>query len=216
MENFIARKKAFLEKLKENPQVANSIRSSKYNDAEKIDLFFDPKDETELCVAEKMLEIVIDTLKVHSFRSVASFEVIGIEDYGTIPIVDLFRKIMLALKNDNSRYLQAIIESVKETATPESIAELQFQLISILVNNAKANEYLASHIGFDPKVEKKDSFFELFVKANDVFNLQIVNELLPGKFSTKNPEALAFFERQANKYHELCGEYLSPYLGFKK
>ena len=145
MKDFNTRKKEYLAKIENDYLLLQGIMGSKsQNTPEALELIFNPKTEGELNIAIATTTILRDTLEM--FYNGEDFIV---EDISKEVSVDLFRKIILALRDNNTRVLNFIRQEVAAKGNRESLGELAYSVMKVFtVNLEEAYEYLASQCGF--------------------------------------------------------------------
>lgn len=214
MKDFFTKKREYLESLKNNEILLQGIMSNKNNNSpEMMVLVFDPKTEEELNLAISITTILSDTLNI-IYWSIDT----EIEDISKEPIVDLFRKIILAVRDNNERVLKAIKEEVTRETTPETLGKLSYNMIKVFtLNTEEAFEYLATQCGFDLYDNLSATQFNAyFSRANELLNEMMPTVEVNGKLDLKNKELISYYSRFASSFHKSYQEDLEKKQGLKK
>ena len=211
MTNFNERKREYLEKLRANPLLVQGIMNKKdTNSPEVMRMVFDPKTENELTVAISLTTVLGDALEM-----VNSYYDNEIEDYNSEDIYNLFKRVILALKNDNHEELALINEELTKLATPEELGKLSYGVIKVFAINAfDAFETLAVDCGFDLSDDISEYQFQVYFNQANAK----INEMLPqidfkDKLDINNEKLIEFLKRYASSFHE---EYQREYENNKK
>lgn len=201
MEDFNQRKRAYLQKLRNNPLLVEGIMNKKDTNSPEVMLaVFDPKTEGELTIAEGLVTILGDSLAM-----IVDYGEVEIEDYNQEDIYSIFKRVILALKNNNQEELAVIKEELTKLASPEELGKLSYGVIKVFTLNAFAVlDILAEDCGFDLTDEVSAMQFKIyFEQANAKINELMPTILLNNKsIDLNDKETIDFIKRYATSFHE--------------
>lgn len=201
MQDFITRKKEYLERLKDNPRLVESIMNKKdTNSKDAMLAVFDPKTEEELEFAINITRMLADSISM-----IFDYGEIEIKDYKEEPVYNLFKRAIIALKNNKDEELKTIKEELSLVASPEKLGELAYNLIKVFVlNYTEAFENLYSDCGFDINDDISAIQFKVyFEQANNLINSMMPNIEFKNKLDFNNKEAMDYVRNYTNRFHEL-------------
>lgn len=207
MENFIERKKAYFERLKDHKEILEGLMAQENNSVETMAMLIDPQDETELEIADGMLTFFGDTLNMFMQQDERDYEE---KDMSGIPIIDYFIRSITALKNSDKEALEEIKKEISQSPSAELVADMFYDLMSIMMYDAEAmGEYVFEKSGFDYDDDLSGLQFQLyFKKANEFINSCMPSMQTQKAEDLKNPETIMFFKKFVDRFHNL---YLRDY-----
>ena len=202
MENFNERKRAYFERLRDNKYILEALKAKEDNSVETLAMIIDPQDETELEIANGMITFFGDTLNMIMEQYERDYEE---KEMSEIPIIDYFIRTITALRNGDKEALEAIKQEISKTPSAESIADMFYDLMSIMMYDAEAmSVYVFEKSGFDYDDDLSELQFQLyFKKANEFINSCMPSMQTQKAEDLKNPETVMFFKKFVDRFHSL-------------
>ena len=200
MSYFEAKKQEYLEGLANNWVLLQGLFSNvNQNSKEMTRIIFNPKTEEELSLAISTTTLMSDTLNMYE-----ALEDVEKQDFLQEPIVDLYRKTILALRDRNKRLLGVIKEEITQEASPEAVGELIYGFVKLFTfDNAELIEYLANQCGFDIYDPWEGSSFDgFYVQAEKFINKLVPSIEVNSELDLENKEAISFYSRFVSSFHK--------------
>ncbi len=196
MDDFIRRKKEYLQKLKDNPQVLNKITVNKGDPQKMMMMVLDPKNEEELRIVDSLITFFIDILDLLHRAAMKEVKEIPLEENVGI---SYYIEVINALKDEKE------VRTV-DKLTPEEGAKILYAFLAGMINDSDATIiYIAEKTGFDLKDEIQAKLLELYLNlANKAFekNSNFVETTEESPNRSNLDESVAFCEL----FHQLCEE----------
>jgi len=202
MEDFIEKKKAYFEKLRNNREVLELLTAKDSNAVEAMSMMIDPQNETELELADGIFTFFSDTIKIFTESYKRDYKE---RDLSEVQVVDYFVRAIIALKNSDKEALEAIKVEISQTASPAMVAEMFYDLLSIMMFDAEAiGGYVCEKSGFATDDYLSVLQFQLyFKKANEFINSCMPNMQAQTVEDMKNPETAKYFKDFIDRFHSL-------------
>ena len=201
MEDFNERKKAYLDKLRNNEELlAAIINSREKNTPEAMAMLLDPQDDMQLSLADGFATVLGDTINMMTGYDYPEEE----DNYDDIFLLNIFKRVINALRSNDKEALEAIKEEVQTKTSPEVLGEMSYYLIKLFVFSAEeVLEYLFEqcHFDFDDPLEIAQ-FQIYFEKANQTINSFMPQYTFDKSTNLNDPELHNFFVRFATSFHE--------------
>jgi hypothetical protein len=198
--DFETRKKEYIDKLRENTDILNSIKES---DKETVDILVFTKNERQLLLAEHMFTLIKDMFELVED---SSFDFDGDKiDLDSSMIINLFVELILAFKNNDTSKIEEIKTRLK-TLNMKDAAKMTYETIVIFTNSSdEALETIADKCGFDLEDELSIiSFQHLFEKANEITKSNDSN--LDSQNIQISDDNVEQFIEYSSEFHALCEE----------
>lgn len=196
MDDFIKRKKDYLQKLKENPRVLQKLTVNEGDPQKMMMMVLDPKNEEELKIVDTLITFFIDILDLVHRAAMKEVKEIPLEENVGI---SYYIEVINALKDEKE------VRTV-DKLTPEEGAKILYEFLTGMINDSDETLiYIAEKTGFDLKDEIQAKLLELYLnQANKAFekNTNFVEETEGSSNKSNLEESFVF----CNLFHQICEE----------